>query len=485
MQMEINLRQPIEFSEGYCDRQTIISSSTDVWKSSYKRQLSAFANSLEPAPGSGPSCSAPSASSSAPPSGGDQVDESRTGNVSANDGQAAVSREESDVEETDWIGTARAMEQRRRFQKGEVEVRSLLGHKGRVWACAMQGSTIASGSEDETVRLWNRPSGRCLLTLRPPVRSGAVRSVVLDDAKVVAAAGTDVFIWQRSTGRLLRRIGGHHQAVKAIGVDDMEVFAGCADGCVRIFDLYGSTCKQIFRLHKRAVTCLGFAADLRLLASGGADGTLEVRHVDSAQSVASLLSLNPMAGVECLDFAPDGFTLTAGTATGTLHRWDLRKATQPIIVQKLYTNALTAVHAASYSPATVLTAGFSGVIHVLDGQSCAPVRSLVRPQPLGLSLHAPCKIDPSPPLVDFSNQSQRRREGQSGRPGGHQSSSQNSVSEGMGFREGRATMRSRSQTPLEGVQQQRTCSPVHCLSVGMTSAVAGHSDGSVAIWSFQ
>jgi WD40 repeat protein len=42
----------------------------------------------------------------------------------------------------------------------------LKGHNGDVNCLELQGNTLASGSGDSTVKIWNMSSGKCVSTLR-------------------------------------------------------------------------------------------------------------------------------------------------------------------------------------------------------------------------------------------------------------------------------------------------------------------------------
>lgn len=319
-------------------------------------------------------------------------------------------------------------------------------------SCSVQGSLIVSGSADQTVCLWNAGTARCRTTLRVP-SSSSVQSVASNDAMILAAAGAEVCIWNRSTWRLLRKIGGHYQQIRAMRLEDTEVMIGCNDGSVRIFDLYSSSCSQIFRLHSNHVTCLTASGSLRLLASGGGDGFIHVYHMGSCQPVARLLSGNPMEGAESIHLANDGYSLTSGTKAGYLYRWDLRAWKQPLCKLRLYTNTLSSLDSAAYAPSVLVTAGVNGTIHILDGDKCKPVRSFVRPKQTTASRDRIQAVTPTVPALDFLHNSRKQS--------GASLLSRGGVGSGP--------------SPSDAVLAVRT---------GMTSVVAGHADGTLSLWRF-
>lgn len=84
-----------------------------------------------------------------------------------------------------------------------------------------QGRWAVTASDDKTARVWDVASGRLLQVLRPPLgegNEGKLFAVALSpDGAVVAAAGwtgydwygkNDVYLFNRSTGQLLRRLSG-------------------------------------------------------------------------------------------------------------------------------------------------------------------------------------------------------------------------------------------------------------------------------------
>ncbi len=79
-----------------------------------------------------------------------------------------------------------------------LEVHELKGHKGQVWAVTVSpdGATIATGSWDETVKLWDTQTGRERATFKWPI--GRVYSLAFAPDGLRLAAGGDrgsVVVW--------------------------------------------------------------------------------------------------------------------------------------------------------------------------------------------------------------------------------------------------------------------------------------------------
>jgi len=136
-------------------------------------------------------------------------------------------------------------------------LKTLLGHTGRIWSVAFapQGSSLAtagerqsqttahllaSGSEDRTVRLWNASTGECLNILSG--HANAVLSVAFSpDGRTLASGSQDetIKLWDINTGECLQTLRAQrpYEGMNITGVTGLtpaQIFTLKALGAVEI-----------------------------------------------------------------------------------------------------------------------------------------------------------------------------------------------------------------------------------------------------------
>ena len=157
---------------------------------------------------------------------------------------------------------------------------TLTGHTRYVSSVAfnLDGRTLASGSYDGTVRLWDVVTGEGKITLtgHNPSVTGVAFS---PDGKTLASSGSwrdkSVRLWDVSTG-MHKRTFTHTDDLESVvfSPDGNTLAGGSRDGTIFLWDPHTETLKRKLRGHTLSVSSLTFSPDGRTLASTSYDGTV-------------------------------------------------------------------------------------------------------------------------------------------------------------------------------------------------------------------
>ncbi len=110
-------------------------------------------------------------------------------------------------------------------------VRTLEGHEARVSSVAIDVDRVISGSWDHTIKIWNINTGECLQTLEA---NGGVLSVAIDKPRIVSGSD-DINIWDINTGESLQTLKAKYLTCVAIKGD--FIVYGDTNGTVRRLDI--------------------------------------------------------------------------------------------------------------------------------------------------------------------------------------------------------------------------------------------------------
>jgi WD40 repeat protein/serine/threonine protein kinase len=109
-------------------------------------------------------------------------------------------------------------------------------------AFSPDGKRLATGGDENTVKIWDVKTGKELQTLRG--HNGDVYTVAFspdDQGRWVASAGEDsaVKVWNSRTGKLIRSFPGHTGLVSSLAFspDSKRVYSGSRDTTVKVWDL--------------------------------------------------------------------------------------------------------------------------------------------------------------------------------------------------------------------------------------------------------
>jgi WD40 repeat protein len=197
-------------------------------------------------------------------------------------------------------------------------------------AFSPEGSEIASGSENPTVRIRRVAAVEEQPAPFPGHESMVHRAAVSPDCSRLVTGGADstVRLWDVLTCAELAVLRGHEHRVGAVtfSTDGSRVVSGSADSTIRVWDALQFREIAVIKGHQGDVSFVACAPDDALIASCSADGTVRLWCSATQQELAQMKSHTDT--VYCVAFSPANGFLASVSGDRTVRVWDVVAFTQ-------------------------------------------------------------------------------------------------------------------------------------------------------------
>jgi WD40 repeat protein len=267
-----------------------------------------------------------------------------------------------------------------KFQEKYYEKR--LNHSNiiRSLAFSPDGQTIASGSDDEKVRIWKIDTGECIKLLS---HDNVVSAVAFNPNTQTLACGDEnyiVKIWDYR-GNSLQSWQGYSRIIRALAIspDGKTLISGHDDHTVRVWNHNQETPLKTLEKHTHRVLTVAFSPDGKMFASGGCDKTLRLWNVNNLQNPKELIAGNNN-WIFSITFSPDSKMVACVGTDYTIKIWDVKNYQ----LQKTLRGHASLIWSVVFSPdgKQIATASEDTTINIWDIKSGECLNTLHSPKRL-------------------------------------------------------------------------------------------------------
>ncbi|MGB3208709.1 MAG: WD40 repeat domain-containing serine/threonine-protein kinase [Crinalium sp.] len=209
-------------------------------------------------------------------------------------------------------------------------VATLTGHSGlfatvNTVAISPDGKLVASGSDDQTIVIWDLVTKKQVACLRGHKKSVRTIAFSLTD-KLLVSGSSDrtIKLWNLDNYQEILTFQGHQQAVNSVlfTPDGTQIISGSADKTIKLWDIKTTELIATLKSHHLAVRDIAYEATSNKLASASLDRTAKIWDLNDNYELIQTFPHHAWA-VNAIAISPNGKILATGSDDNTIAIWDL------------------------------------------------------------------------------------------------------------------------------------------------------------------
>jgi COMPASS component SWD3 len=217
------------------------------------------------------------------------------------------------------------------WQEGEL-ISDLVGHNDTVTAIAFSpdGKTLATGSHDKSIKLWNTGSGKLICTFSHQLFAGSHRSPVVslafsNDSRWLYSGGNDMTIkmwdWQKrnSPQTLIAKTNSVNNL--ALTSDRSQLVSLGYGRNIQLWNAQTGKLQRSLEGHNAPINAIAISPNDKVLVSVGNDCSLKFWQLETGKNFCSLTQSSHSNYIEQVAFSSDGQSLITAGADNTIKLW--------------------------------------------------------------------------------------------------------------------------------------------------------------------
>ncbi|MBR6749125.1 MAG: TIR domain-containing protein, partial [Bacteroidaceae bacterium] len=209
---------------------------------------------------------------------------------------------------------------------------TLRGHTAVVMSATFSpdGKYIISASDDETLKIWDTQTGKCIKTLVG--HTSWIRSANFShdpDGKYIVSASDDetLKIWDTQNWECTKTLEGHTNWVNSatFSTDGKYIVSASGDKTLKIWDTQKWECIKTLEGHTSSVNSATFSPDEKYIVSASSDETIKIWSTENWECIETLEGHTDEVNSATFSTDPDGRYIVSASRDNTIKIWDTQR----------------------------------------------------------------------------------------------------------------------------------------------------------------